>query len=89
MKTQDYNKASRANGMFRLVPLASITITVVFLAVAVPQTTAAKCPDEPGVICLDLRFEFPADQQPVAGRNIVVTARWFNERTGIPVVDEE
>ena len=89
MKTQDYNKVSRVNGLFRFVPLASITIAAVILAVAFPQTTAAKYPDEPGVICLDLRFEFPADQQHVAGRNIVVTARWFNERTGIPVVDEE
>ena len=62
--------------MFRFVLLCSTLIGSVLLAVSFPQTAAAKCPDQPGVICPDLRFDFPDDQQLVADRDIAVTARW-------------
>jgi hypothetical protein len=84
MKALAYGKASRESGLIRFTLLANLT-----MAAAFPQTAAAKCPDEPGVMCPDLRFDFPAGQQPVAGRSMVVTARWFNERTAGPVVDED
>ena len=75
--------------MFRTAFLSSILIGSAVLAAASPQIASAKCPDEPDAICADLRFEFPAGEQLVAGRDIPVTAHWFNDRTAKPVVNEE
>ena len=85
-ETSELQKAFGAGLVFRLAFVTSILTGSINLALAIPHTAAAKCPDEPGVICPDLRFDFPDGLQ--SGPNIAVTARWFNERTEKTVADE-
>ena len=74
--------------MFKFLVLSAIMIGSAIMALAFPNAAAAKCPDQDGVVCTDLRFGFLPNQL-VAGKEGTVTAQWFNERTGTPVAEKE
>ena len=72
----------------KAVVLPVVLAVLGILAAAPAPYAEAKCPDTSGAICSDLRFTLSPDQ-PTAGRETEVVARWVDERTDNPITNEE